>query len=245
MPGAIPNKLVRSKLSLLLSGVEHCVVDAAEALWDAFEAHACAGVRDAARRQLDYLGATSAPHSAPLDAAGAGATGGGVATPAQGEPFHGPRPPAAAAAASAGGARAATRLGRTGWNAFSFNLVRPSFRAPSKNRENFTPSLAPIHSDDRFWQDYPTAAHHDAKNVGGSFSALLVLETDAPQPYAGCFYLLPQYRAALDARQGVALFHRSGDAGIGMHANSGLFRPSGAAHRAVLVFYLTKVSDAA
>jgi hypothetical protein len=33
--------------------------------------------------------------------------------------------------------------------------------------------------------------------------------------------MLPQFRVALDVRQGVVLFHRSGDAEVGMHANSG------------------------
>ena len=46
-------------------------------------------------------------------------------------------------------ARAATRLGRTGWNAYSFNL------------------------------DFPTARHLDCKNVKGSYSGLLVVELGA------------------------------------------------------------------
>ena len=40
----------------------------------------------------------------------------------------------------------------------------------------------------------------DGKNTAGSYSALVVLETGAP--FAGAFYMLPQYRAALDVRQG-------------------------------------------
>ena len=58
--------------------------------------------------------------------------------------------------------------------------------------------------------DYVTAVHLDAKNVAGSYSALLVLET-GDQPHAGGFYLLPGYHMALDVRQGNILFHRSGD----------------------------------
>ena len=46
----------------------------------------------------------------------------------------------------------------------------------------------------------PAGLHLDAKNVPGSLSALLVLETG--QPFGGCFYLLPQYHVALDAHQG-------------------------------------------
>jgi hypothetical protein len=66
--------------------------------------------------------------------------------------------------------------------------------------------------------DYATAAHYDSKNVKGSYSALVIFETGAP--FCGSFYMLPQFRAALDVRQGVVLFHRSGDAEVGMHANS-------------------------
>ncbi len=40
----------------------------------------------------------------------------------------------------------------------------------------------------------------DGKNTAGSYSALVVLETGPP--CAGAFYMLPQYRAALDVRQG-------------------------------------------
>ena len=115
---------------------------------------------------------------------------------------------------SGAGGRASTRLGSTGWNAYSFNL------------------------------DYATAAHYDSKNVTRSFSALLILET-GDQPFCGSFYLLPQYRLAMDVRQGCCLFHRSGDPEVGLHANSGLHRPSPATHRVALVFYLTTISDSA
>lgn len=39
--------------------------------------------------------------------------------------------------------------------------------------------------------------------MAGSYSALVILETG--QPFGGGFYLLPQYRAALDVRQGTIL----------------------------------------
>ncbi len=144
MPGATPNKLVRSKLSTLLAEVEPALLALAAHAWALLEAHPQAGA--AAARQRAYL------------------TGGT-------------------------GARATAALGATGWNAYSFNL------------------------------DYATAAHYDSKNVSGSYSALVIFETGAP--FCGSYYLLPQFRAALDVRQGVVLFHRSGDAEVGMHANSG------------------------
>ena len=43
--------------------------------------------------------------------------------------------------------------------------------------------------------------HTDSKNVAGSYSALMVCEVG--DPVAGGYYMLPQYRAALDIRQGV------------------------------------------
>ena len=45
-----------------------------------------------------------------------------------------------------------------------------------------------------------TGKHIDGKNIPGSYSALVVCETGAP--FAGGFYLLPQYHTALDIRQG-------------------------------------------
>jgi hypothetical protein len=172
MPGAQPNKLVRSKLSILLADVEGHMVACAEALWQQFATHSPA-TREVASKHVAYL------------------LSGGPS-----------------------GARASTRLGRTGWNAYSFNL------------------------------DYATAAHYDSKNVAGSFSALLILET-GEQPFCGSFYMLPQYRLAMDVRQGCCLFHRSGDPEVGLHANSGLHRPSPSTHRVALVFYLTTISDSA
>jgi len=44
----------------------------------------------------------------------------------------------------------------------------------------------------------------------------------AAPAFHGGFYLLPQYRRALDMRQGLVLFHRSGDAPCGLHGNSKL-----------------------
>lgn len=43
--------------------------------------------------------------------------------------------------------------------------------------------------------------HLDGKNTAGSYSALVVCETGAV-PFAGGFYMLPQYHIALDIRQG-------------------------------------------
>ncbi len=40
----------------------------------------------------------------------------------------------------------------------------------------------------------------DGKNVSGSYSALMVCEVG--DAVAGGFYMLPQFRAALDVRQG-------------------------------------------
>lgn len=48
--------------------------------------------------------------------------------------------------------------------------------------------------------------HLDGKNTAGSYSALVVCETGAA-PFAGGFYMLPQYHKALDMRQGGALLH--------------------------------------
>jgi hypothetical protein len=107
------------------------------------------------------------------------------------------------------GGRARAALGRTGWNAYSFNL------------------------------DYATAAHYDSKNVSGSYSCLLIYETGAP--FCGSYYMLPQFRTALDVRQGVALFHRSGDAEVGMHANSGCV----ALHACVAEHTLSTLADVA
>lgn len=127
-------------------------------------------------------------------------------------------PPTAAAAARmlshlrGDPVRAASALGRTGWNAYSFNV------------------------------DYRTGRHLDSKNIPGSYSALLVFEAGAP--FAGCFYLLPPYRVALDLRQGVVLYHRSGDAEVGVHANSGLHRQSSQCHRVALVLYQTEIKVA-
>ena len=45
--------------------------------------------------------------------------------------------------------------------------------------------------------------HVDSKNVPGSYSALFVFEVGAT--FCGYFYMLPQYRVALDVRPGVRL----------------------------------------
>ena len=41
------------------------------------------------------------------------------------------------------------------------------------------------------------------------------------------------------ASAGCVVFHRSGDAVVGTHGNSGLWRPSSNSHRIVLVLYQT------
>jgi hypothetical protein len=91
------------------------------------------------------------------------------------------------------------RLGRTAFNAYSINL------------------------------DYRTACHTDGKNVPGSLSALLVLETG--DPFAGGLYMLPQYRVGFEVRQGGVLLHRSGDPGVGLHGNSQIHLPTPESHR--------------
>lgn len=42
--------------------------------------------------------------------------------------------------------------------------------------------------------------HLDGKNTPGSYSALIVFETD--EPFFGSYYMLPQYHMGLDVRQG-------------------------------------------
>lgn len=53
------------------------------------------------------------------------------------------------------------------------------------------------------WQPNVAGPHVDGKNVAGSYSALMVCEVG--DPVAGGYYMLPQYRAALDVRQGAQL----------------------------------------
>jgi hypothetical protein len=103
-------------------------------------------------------------------------------------------------------------LGRTGWNSSSINL------------------------------DWRTASHCDMNNAPSSWSALCVAETGSGSSrFYGGFYMLPQFRVALDARQGVVLFHRSSDRRCGVHANAELALPheDPSVHRIALVFYYT------
>ena len=105
-------------------------------------------------------------------------------------------------------------LGRTGWNSYSINL------------------------------DWRTAAHCDNMNAKKSWSALCVTETGKGcWRFYGGHYLLPQFRVALDARQGVVIFHRSSDKSCGVHANSEIALPceDASVHRVALVFYHTKL----
>ena len=43
----------------------------------------------------------------------------------------------------------------------------------------------------------------------------------------------------LSMAAGCVVYHRSGDAAIGLHGNSGLWRPTKCSHRIVLVLYQT------
>ena len=74
--------------------------------------------------------------------------------------------------------QAVSRLGSTGFNSYSINL------------------------------DFRTGCHVDTKNVRGSVSALIILETGDPG-FAGGLYMLPQYHLALEPKQGTVVFHRS------------------------------------
>ena len=71
--------------------------------------------------------------------------------------------------------------------------------------------------------DFPTARHTDSKNVPGSWSCLCVFETGPA--FQGGFYMLPQFAQAFDAHHGSLVFHRSGDADVGVHCNSTLALP--------------------
>ena len=42
---------------------------------------------------------------------------------------------------------------------------------------------------------------------------------------------------------GVVLFHRSGDAELGVHGNAGVWRPEPGSHRLALVLYQTEVKE--
>ena len=44
-------------------------------------------------------------------------------------------------------------------------------------------------------------------------------------------------------RAGVVLFHRSGDADLGVHGNAGMWRPEPGSHRLALVLYQTEVRE--
>ena len=90
--------------------------------------------------------------------------------------------------------------------------------------------------------DYRTGMHTDGKNISGSLSALLILETGAP--FAGGLYMLPQYRIGIAVRQGIALLHRSGDPDVGLHGNSQIHLPDAHSHRIAVVLYQTRLQPA-
>jgi hypothetical protein len=58
-PGARPNQVVQSKLSLMMDGWEHLLDAAADYAWDAFAAHEATA--DAAKRMLNVRGGARAP----------------------------------------------------------------------------------------------------------------------------------------------------------------------------------------
>lgn len=80
-----------------------------------------------------------------------------------------------------------TRIGRTGFNSYSINL------------------------------DYRTGCHTDRKNVPGTLSALVILETG--EPFQGGLYMLPQFRLGISAKQGTVVFHRSDHGDYGCAAS--------------------------
>lgn len=90
--------------------------------------------------------------------------------------------------------------------------------------------------------DYRTGTHTDGKNVAESYSALLILETGAP--FAGGLYMLPQYHVGVAARQGAAVFHRSGDPDVGLHGNSAIHLQEPGSHRISVVLYQTRLHTA-
>ena len=79
--------------------------------------------------------------------------------------------------------------------------------------------------------DLLAASHVDGKNVPGSYSALIIFETGAP--FCGAFYMLPQYRKALDRPLGWRAW--AGPAEVGMArlaADLSLSSPTHHQHRA-------------
>jgi len=81
----------------------------------------------------------------------------------------------------------------------------------------------------------------DRKNVKGSYSALAIMGSG----YNGCFYSVPQFGKCFDLRQGMVLFHKSGDTAYGYHGNTGLHLSEGSrSKRIAIVFYMTKLARA-
>ena len=90
--------------------------------------------------------------------------------------------------------------------------------------------------------NYRTGQHLDHKNLPGSYSCLVILE--AGPTFAGAYYLLPQFRQALNLKQGCIVFHRSGDASCGYHGNSELHQQDKyQTKRIAVVFYLSEISQ--
>jgi hypothetical protein len=169
--------------------------------------------------------------------------------------------------------REASALGQTAWNAYAYNVSYRTGEGHScmyPGPAQWCRCRAALHAVLQFHQMQRVLScgpvvigpHTDGKNVAGSYSALMVCEVG--DPVAGGFYMLPQYHAALDIRQGaqwqrlpccwspvqssqskrakskgwrasliahhdgalaagVVMFHRSGDAEVGLHGNSGMW----------------------
>jgi hypothetical protein len=84
---------------------------------------------------------------------------------------------------------------------------------------------------------YRTACHKDIKNVDGSYSALCIFT--AGERFNGGFYMVPEYRKAIDLRDGQVLFHTSNQ---DLHGNSEMHFEDPFSLRVALVFYLTKMA---
>ena len=82
-----------------------------------------------------------------------------------------------------------------------------------------------------------TAAHKDIKNVDGSYSALCIFSVG--EKFCGGYYMVPEYRRAVDLRDGQVLFHTSNQ---DLHGNSEMHFEDSVSLRVALVFYLVRAS---
>ena len=132
------------------------------------------------------------------------------------------------------------------WKLFERELPDPASRMQNFFAENEGMDQARL--GESAWNaynvniNYRTGQHLDHKNLPGSYSCLVILE--AGPTFAGAYYLLPQFRQALNLKQGCIVFHRSGDASCGYHGNSELHQPDKyATKRIAVVFYLSEISQ--